>query len=58
MELMDRPLPLMLDADMAAPVAEYLEQKGLTILTGEKVSKILGRNGKVTGVELDSRQDP
>jgi NADH dehydrogenase/NADH oxidase (H2O2-forming) len=53
-ELMDRPLPLMLDADMAAPVAEYLEQKGFTILTGEKVSKILGSNGNVTGVELDS----
>ena len=53
-ELMDRPLPLMLDADMAAPVAEYLKQKGFTVLTGEKVSKLLGSHGKVTGVELDS----
>ena len=53
-ELMDRPLPLMLDADMAVHVAEYLEKKGLTILTGEKVKTIVGNNGQVTGVELDS----
>ena len=53
-ELMDRPLPLMLDEDMAAPVAEYLDQKGLTILTGEKVDKIIGSNGDVTGVQLAS----
>ena len=53
-ELMNRPLPLMLDEDMAAPVAEYLDQKGLTIMTGEKVKKILGSNGQVTGVALES----
>ncbi|MCP3955877.1 MAG: FAD-dependent oxidoreductase [Desulfobacterales bacterium] len=53
-ELMDRPLPLMLDQDMAEPVADYLDQKGLTILTGEKVKKIIGSNGQVTGVELAS----
>lgn len=53
-ELMNRPLPLMLDEDMAAPVAEYLQKKGLILLTGEKVKKILGNNGAVTGVELDS----
>ncbi|MBC2711035.1 MAG: FAD-dependent oxidoreductase [Desulfosarcina sp.] len=53
-EMMDRPLPLMLDEDMAAPVADYLEQKGLTLLTGETVKKILGSNGEVTGVELAS----
>ena len=53
-ELMDRPLPLMLDADMAASVADYLEEKGLTLLTGRKVSRILGSNGTVTGVQLDS----
>lgn len=53
-ELMDRPLPLMLDGDMAEPVATYLDQKGLTLLTGEKVNKIIGRNGQVAGVELAS----
>ena len=53
-ELMDRPLPLMLDADMAAPVADYVKEKGLTLLTGKKVNRIVGSNGTVTGVQLDS----
>ncbi|WP_457576905.1 FAD-dependent oxidoreductase [Desulfomarina sp.] len=53
-ELMDRPLPLMLDKDMADSVKEYLEEKGLQIRTGEKVEKLVGENGKVTGVVLAS----
>jgi NADH oxidase (H2O2-forming) len=53
-EMMDRPLPLMLDGDMAAPVADYLKEKGITLLTGEKVSRIVGSNDTVIGVELDS----
>ena len=53
-ELMDRPLPLMLDKDMADSVRAYLEEKGLDIQTGEKVEKLLGQNGKVVGVELAS----
>ena len=55
-ELMNRPLPLMLDKDMADPVREYLEEKGLKILTDEKVEKILGEDGTVTGVGLGSGQ--
>lgn len=53
-ELMDRPLPLMLDKDMADSVQLYLEEKGLNILTGKKVAKIIGEGGKVVGVQLDS----
>lgn len=53
-ELMDRPLPLMLDLDMAGFVQDYLEEKGLKILTGQKVDKIVGRDGNVAGVCLDS----
>jgi NADH oxidase (H2O2-forming) len=53
-ELMDRPLPLMLDQDMADSVTQYLEGKGLTILTGEKVEKLAGQDGKITGVVLAS----
>jgi NADH dehydrogenase/NADH oxidase (H2O2-forming) len=53
-ELMDRPLPLMLDSEMAALVREHLEEKGLKVLTGERVEKILGRDGKVAGVALAS----
>ena len=53
-ELFDRPLPLMLDKGMADPVKEYLEGKGIKILTGERVERILGVNGDVTGVKLGS----
>lgn len=53
-ELMDRPLPLMLDKDMSDSVRTYLEEKGLTILTGEKVEKLIGRDGKINGVTLAS----
>ncbi len=53
-ELMDRPLPLMLDKDMSGFVREYLEEKGLNIRTGEKVEKLIGRDGQVVGVELSS----
>ena len=53
-ELMDRPLPLMLDKDMADSVRVYLEEKGLHILTGEKVEKLIGKDGTVTTVQLAS----
>ncbi len=53
-ELMDRPLPLMLDRDMGDEVKHYLEEKGLQILTGEKVVKIIGKDGRVAGLELAS----
>ncbi len=53
-ELMDRPLPLMLDKDMADSVRQYLEEKGLNIQTGEKVEELIGENGKVVGVKLAS----
>lgn len=53
-EFLNRPLPLMLDKDMADPVTEYLQEKGVKILTEKKVEKILGADGNVTGVELAS----
>ena len=53
-ELMNRPLPLMLDTDMGGEVKSYLEEQGLTLFVGEKVEKILGNNGSVVGVELES----
>ena len=51
-ELLDHPLPLMLDAEIAAKVKDYLEEKGFDLRMGQKVSRILGRNGRVAGVEL------
>lgn len=53
-ELLDRPLPLMLDADMAASVTSYMEEKGVRILTGKKVVRLRGDGEKVSGVELES----
>ncbi|MFO7560196.1 MAG: FAD-dependent oxidoreductase [Desulfobacterales bacterium] len=54
LELFDRPLPLMLDKDMADPVQEYLAGKGVKVITGEMVEKVLGKDGAVAGVELGS----
>ena len=53
-ELMDRPLPLMLDKEMSDVVSEYLKEKGLLIRTGEKVEKLLGQDQKVVGAQLSS----
>lgn len=53
-EMMDQPLPLMLDGDMAATIKEYLTDNGLHLRMGRQVTRILGRNGKAAAVELDS----
>lgn len=53
-ELQDRPLPLMLDKDMGVFVHDYVTEKGLTLLTDEKVERLVGENGTVTGVQLSS----
>jgi len=53
-ELCDRPLPLMLDKDMAGPVAQYFEEQGIHLHTDAKVEKIVGKDGHVCGVVLDS----
>jgi len=54
-ELLDHPLPLMLDGEMAAKIQEYLTvEKGFDMKMGRKVVRIIGRNGRVAGVELDS----
>lgn len=53
-ELLEQPLPLMIDPELGARIQEYLTDKGLKFRMGEKVTKVLGRNGRVTGVELSS----
>jgi NADPH-dependent 2,4-dienoyl-CoA reductase/sulfur reductase-like enzyme len=53
-ELLGHPLPLMLDTEMAVQIQEYLVEKGFKMKMGQKVVKILGENGKVAGVELDT----
>jgi NADH oxidase (H2O2-forming) len=53
-ELMEQPLPLMLDPELAQGVTEYLSEKGLKMKLGEKAAAILGENGRVSGVQLAS----
>lgn len=56
-ELCDRPLPVMLDKDMADPVSEYITGKGIQLLTGRKVEKLCGPDGSVTAVRLDGGEE-
>jgi NADH oxidase (H2O2-forming) len=51
-ELLGHPLPLMLDAEMAVQIQEYLVEKGFNMKMAQKVARIFGQNGKVAGVEL------
>ncbi len=53
-ELLGHPLPLMVDSELGARVEAHMKEKGIEIMTGEKVTKILGNNGTVSGVELSS----
>lgn len=53
-ELMDTPLPLMLDSELGEGVEAYLKENGFSMRMGRKVSKILDDNGRVSGVELDT----
>jgi NADH oxidase (H2O2-forming) len=48
------PLALMLDADMAIKVQERMVEKGLNMKMESRATRILGRNGIVTGVELET----
>jgi NADPH-dependent 2,4-dienoyl-CoA reductase/sulfur reductase-like enzyme len=56
-ELMQYPLPLMLDRELAQGVQDYLEEKGLKIKMGEKAARIVGKDGRVSGVELTSGEE-
>ena len=53
-EILGYPLPLMVDSDMGANVQEHLVEKGFTMKMEQKVTRILGQNGVVSGVELAS----
>jgi NADPH-dependent 2,4-dienoyl-CoA reductase/sulfur reductase-like enzyme len=53
-EFLHHPLPVMLDADMAAKVASYLTEQGMDLRTGVRVTGISGKDGYASGVELDT----
>ncbi len=52
-ELLNHPLPLMLDPEMGKEVLDFLQEKGVKMVMGRKVEKVLGQKGSVSGVELD-----
>jgi NADPH-dependent 2,4-dienoyl-CoA reductase/sulfur reductase-like enzyme len=52
--LLSHPLPLMLDPEFGLKLQEYLGEKGLQVRTGQKVTRILGKDGMVNGVELST----
>jgi NADPH-dependent 2,4-dienoyl-CoA reductase/sulfur reductase-like enzyme len=52
-EILDHPLPLMLDPELGAEVREYLEAHGLAMRMGRRVERILGQDDVVSAVELD-----
>ena len=51
-ELLGHPLPLMLDTEMGVKIQKYLVEKGFNMMMASKATRIIGRNGSVTGVEL------
>jgi NADPH-dependent 2,4-dienoyl-CoA reductase/sulfur reductase-like enzyme/rhodanese-related sulfurtransferase len=50
-EMLDQILPF-LDWEMAKLVENHMRSKGVRIITGKGVARILGTDGKVSGVEL------
>ena len=56
-EMKDQAFPAFLDAEIGGLVKKYCEEKGIKILTGEKVVKFGGENN-VASVETDRRSLP
>lgn len=56
-EILDRVLPQMLDADMAALVQKRLEENGVEVRTGSRVQAVTG-NGRVSGAVVDDEEMP
>jgi NADH oxidase (H2O2-forming) len=56
-ELLPQVLPVMLDKDMAEPIHEMLEQKGLRIIVGKGVDEILGEEA-TAAVSVAGEQIP
>ena len=52
-----RPLRTALDPEFSTKVEEYLVEKGIKLKLGENVLKILGKKGKVSGIELTSGEN-
>ena len=53
-EMQEQVFPAFLDPEMGGMVAKYVREKGITLLTGEKVMRFIG-DTSVTAVETDQR---
>ena len=53
-EMMPHTMPAMADAVSARIVEDELREKGLTVRCGVKATEILGKNGYVTGVKVET----
>ncbi|MFP4158713.1 MAG: FAD-dependent oxidoreductase [Desulfobacterales bacterium] len=53
-ELMEQPLPLMMDPEMGKTIGTHMTENGIRMHTGRKVERIVTENGHVSGVQLDS----
>jgi NADPH-dependent 2,4-dienoyl-CoA reductase/sulfur reductase-like enzyme/rhodanese-related sulfurtransferase len=56
-EMQNQVFPAFLDEEVAGSVAKYASEKGITVLTGEKVEKFTG-DGAVAAVVTDKRTIP
>lgn len=56
-EAMDSVLPLAFDEDISELVYEQLSSSGLNIKTGKKVTELIGENGSVKSVHLESGEN-
>jgi NADH oxidase (H2O2-forming) len=53
-ELLEYPLPTMLDGELGNRVGDFLKEKGLHLIMGARTTEIIGRDGGVSGVRLES----
>ncbi len=56
-ELLDHVLPALLDREMAMLVQNHLAEKGVKVLTGSRVTEIIAKDGRVTGVKVDGTKE-
>jgi NADPH-dependent 2,4-dienoyl-CoA reductase/sulfur reductase-like enzyme len=55
-EMADHILPNLLDKDMAKIVQRELEDNGVSIILGERVEEIYGRDGKIYGIKTNTER--
>lgn len=57
-DLLDRPLPNMIDEEFGSRLVKIMAQKGVTFYGGEKVLEIVGEGSRIKAVRTDRRELP